>query len=103
MLFSFLLSIMIKLLLRRQVATVAQSVEQLIRNQQVAGSSPASSSNGYRSVSVAYRPILKIFQYFAAMAQLVERVLGKDEVGGSNPPSSSKEHLCWVFFLVCYA
>ncbi len=26
-------------------ATVAQSVEQLIRNQQVAGSSPASSSN----------------------------------------------------------
>jgi hypothetical protein len=27
-------------------ATVAQSVEQLIRNQQVAGSSPASSSSG---------------------------------------------------------
>ena len=28
----------------KKVATVAQSVEQLIRNQQVAGSSPASSS-----------------------------------------------------------
>ena len=28
-------------------ATVAQSVEQLIRNQQVAGSSPASSSKKY--------------------------------------------------------
>ena len=28
------------------IATVAQSVEQLIRNQQVAGSSPASSSKG---------------------------------------------------------
>ena len=28
----------------RKYATVAQSVEQLIRNQQVAGSSPASSS-----------------------------------------------------------
>ena len=34
---------MIKLLLSAR-ATVAQSVEQLIRNQQVAGSSPASSS-----------------------------------------------------------
>ena len=33
-------------------ATVAQSVEQLIRNQQVAGSSPASSSiKGYQAVS----------------------------------------------------
>ncbi len=33
-----------KLSKREQLATVAQSVEQLIRNQQVAGSSPASSS-----------------------------------------------------------
>ena len=32
----------------RQIATVAQSVEQLIRNQQVAGSSPASSSKNKR-------------------------------------------------------
>ena len=47
LLFSFLFSIMIKLSLRERNkinATVAQSVEQLIRNQQVAGSSPASSS-----------------------------------------------------------
>ena len=36
--------IMIKLSFVRAIATVAQSVEQLIRNQQVAGSSPASSS-----------------------------------------------------------
>ena len=44
--FSFELGIMIKLSMREQneYATVAQSVEQLIRNQQVAGSSPASSS-----------------------------------------------------------
>ena len=35
---------MIKLFNERALATVAQSVEQLIRNQQVAGSSPASSS-----------------------------------------------------------
>ena len=33
-----------KLSSERAIATVAQSVEQLIRNQQVAGSSPASSS-----------------------------------------------------------
>ena len=33
-----------KLFNERALATVAQSVEQLIRNQQVAGSSPASSS-----------------------------------------------------------
>ena len=33
------------------LATVAQSVEQLIRNQQVAGSSPASSSNPLRVMS----------------------------------------------------
>ena len=46
LLFSFLLGIMGELSLRerKQDATVAQSVEQLIRNQQVAGSSPASSS-----------------------------------------------------------
>ena len=36
--------IIIKLSFVRAIATVAQSVEQLIRNQQVAGSSPASSS-----------------------------------------------------------
>ena len=35
---------MIKLFVEQAIATVAQSVEQLIRNQQVAGSSPASSS-----------------------------------------------------------
>ena len=33
----------------QKLATVAQSVEQLIRNQQVAGSSPASSSKKSRS------------------------------------------------------
>ena len=42
LLFSNRFSIIIKLSARS--ATVAQSVEQLIRNQQVAGSSPASSS-----------------------------------------------------------
>ena len=41
--FFYLLSIISKLFVSRR-ATVAQSVEQLIRNQQVAGSSPASSS-----------------------------------------------------------
>ena len=36
-------------------ATVAQSVEQLIRNQQVAGSSPASSSKKYPiSLEIGY-------------------------------------------------
>ena len=35
------------------IATVAQSVEQLIRNQQVAGSSPASSSKKYSQLSLA--------------------------------------------------
>ena len=39
---------MIKLFNERALATVAQSVEQLIRNQQVAGSSPASSSKKIR-------------------------------------------------------
>ena len=40
----------------RNYATVAQSVEQLIRNQQVAGSSPASSSKrtGHRPVLFSY-------------------------------------------------
>ena len=38
---------MIKLFDEQALATVAQSVEQLIRNQQVAGSSPASSSKKY--------------------------------------------------------
>ena len=40
-------------------ATVAQSVEQLIRNQQVAGSSPASSSKKDRSLTC---PFLYLFQ-----------------------------------------
>ena len=41
------------IIIRRNKATVAQLAEQLIRNQQVAGSSPASSSNrkGYRMKS----------------------------------------------------
>ena len=37
------------IILKRNHATVAQSVEQLIRNQQVAGSSPASSSKNGNS------------------------------------------------------
>ena len=41
---------MIKLFNERALATVAQSVEQLIRNQQVAGSSPASSSKNKQLV-----------------------------------------------------
>ena len=51
---------MIKLSIRTS-ATVAQSVEQLIRNQQVAGSSPASSSKikGYKLF--AYSPLF-LFQ-----------------------------------------
>ena len=49
LLFSNRFSIIIKLSARS--ATVAQSVEQLIRNQQVAGSSPASSSKNPVHVS----------------------------------------------------
>ena len=41
---------MIKLFNGKRCATVAQLVEQLIRNQQVAGSSPASSSKKRRYV-----------------------------------------------------
>ena len=42
-----------------EIATVAQSVEQLIRNQQVAGSNPASSSKNTDSFLT-----IRVFLYF---------------------------------------
>ena len=55
LLFRIIFCIMVKLLTSN--ATVAQSVEQLIRNQQVAGSSPASSSK-------IKQPILSVVLFF---------------------------------------
>ena len=51
-------------------ATVAQSVEQLIRNQQVAGSSPASSSN-------ALNKSFRAFAYFFILPRLQKYNRGK--------------------------
>ncbi len=77
LLFSLGLGIINKLSLREQAAaTVAQSVEQLIRNQQVAGSSPASSSKKnlesnmfsrfffYKLSAVYYKPRSFYFLFF---------------------------------------
>ena len=70
---------------------MAQLVEQLIRNQQVAGSSPASSSRG----DAAFRRLLFYSLYglygicpqivFAPVAQGIEHSPPKRRVGGSNP------------------
>ena len=62
------------------VATVAQSVEQLIRNQQVAGSSPASSSKSDRVVfsSVFYFNVLLYHQSDSELCQArIIRTLSK--------------------------
>ena len=64
----------------KRCAGIAQLVEQLICNQQVAGSSPvASSRNTGNRVNSAH------------VAQLVEHSLGKGEVTGSIPVAGSSE------------
>ena len=101
-------------------ATVAQSVEQLIRNQQVAGSSPASSSKLWDCSSVGRAPALHaggqgfespqfhqifvnkcigmskdtLMHKYAGIAQSVEQLICNQQVGGSSPSTSSKN---WEF------
>ncbi len=51
-------------------ATVAQSVEQLIRNQQVTGSNPVSSSKKNASLSTGQRCVLRFFRREFGIAYL---------------------------------
>ncbi len=79
-------------------AGVAQQVEQLICNQQVAGSSPIASSNRkqFHTVSLLTRSTI----YSSHDGEVPERPKGTDcksvgtAFGGSNPPLSTISYLC---------
>ena len=85
-------------------ATVAQLVEQLIRNQQVAGSSPASSSSSsqasYRLRRVFYASHQKLIVRSFCCSSLPNRIrcagfrfgLGH-EISGLKPPDTSEQAL----------
>ena len=65
----------------RRDAGIAQSVEQLICNQQVGGSSPSTSSTQFHIVHMGEFPS-------GQWGQTVN--LLRDRFGGSNPPSPTK-------------
>ena len=68
-------------------------VEQLICNQQVAGSTPVASSNSENQVTP---PVwdARNSRIYAYLAQLVEQETLNFEVGGSNPSMGTKWHDC---------
>ena len=70
-------------------ATVAQSVEQLIRNQQAAGSSPASSSKKRVRIYAPFFPYIKTgCAFFDASGLCISMVLfqtGSPVESGHNP------------------